>query len=77
MNMHKLPNSFTSDAYYSRLHLNVVEDVVRTMLSENFTMNETTRRWLEDDEYLVRRRIHADMKKHLHQSGLPEREMKN
>jgi hypothetical protein len=68
--MHKLSNTFTTNTHFSRLHLNIVEDVVRTMLSENFTMNETTRRWLEDDEYLVRRRIHGDMRKYLTQSGM-------
>ncbi len=68
--MAEMPNSFTTQQWYSRLHLLVVEEVVRTMVSDNFTMSDTARRFLDDDEYLVRRRIHSDMRKLLAQSGL-------
>jgi len=66
----KLPNGFTTSTHFSRLHLNVVEDVVRSLINENMGIGDQARRWMDDDEYLVRRRIHADMKKLLSQSGL-------
>ena len=31
------------------------------MVSDDFTMGTQARRWLDDDEFLVRRRIHRDM----------------
>ena len=68
--MAEMPNGFTTQHWYSRLHLLVVEEVVRTMVSDNFALSETARRFLDDDEYLVRRRIHGEMRKLLAQSGL-------
>ena len=66
----KITNSFTTAPFYSRLHLNVVEEVVLALVSDEFALGAGGRRWLEDDEFLVRRRIHADMKAHLSGSGL-------
>ncbi|HEY8503730.1 MAG TPA: hypothetical protein VIL46_04055, partial [Gemmataceae bacterium] len=60
--MDGLTNTFTTATHYSRLHLNVIEEVVRSVVSEDFAMGPTARRWLDDDEYLVRRRIHRDLR---------------
>ena len=56
--------------YYSRFHLNLVEDVIRAIVSDDFALGPGGRKWLDDDEYLVRRRIHADMKRERDRSGL-------
>jgi cellulose synthase operon protein C len=66
----KITNSFTTAPSYSRLHLNVVEEVVLAVASDDFALGTAGRRWLEDDEFLVRRRIHADMRAVLAGSGL-------
>jgi cellulose synthase operon protein C len=63
-------NGFSTRTHYSRLHLNVVEEVILSVMQTDATLGETARHWLEDDEYLVRRRIHADMRSLLHESGL-------
>jgi hypothetical protein len=68
--LEKLPNTFTTSQYYSLLHLQIVEEVIRSLISDNIALGDQARRWLDDDEYLVRRRIHADMKRLLAQSGL-------
>jgi hypothetical protein len=60
--MARLPNTFTTAPYYSRFHLNVVEAVVQALASEEFALGPAARRWLDDDEYLVRRRIHRDVR---------------
>ncbi|MFO0810391.1 MAG: hypothetical protein U0746_17340 [Gemmataceae bacterium] len=60
--MDHLPNTFTSAHYYSRYHLNIAEAVVLAVASEEFALGPAARRWLEDDEYLVRRRIHRDVR---------------
>jgi hypothetical protein len=68
--LEKLPNGFTTATHFSRLHLNIVEDVVRSLVSDNMALGDQARRWLDDDEYLVRRRIHSDMRKILASHGL-------
>ncbi|HVK08896.1 MAG TPA: hypothetical protein VM597_08990 [Gemmataceae bacterium] len=65
-----IPNGFTTASHFSRLHLNIVEDVIRSLVSDNIALGDQARRWLDDDEYLVRRRLHADMKRRLAASGL-------
>lgn len=66
----RITNTFTTAPYYSRLHLNLVEEVVLAIVSDDFALGQAGRRWLDEDEYLVRRRIHQDMRRHLETSGL-------
>ena len=40
------------------------------MVNDDFALGPAGRRWLDEDEYLVRRRIHADLRKQLSASGL-------
>jgi hypothetical protein len=35
---------------------------VLAVVSDDFTMGTNARRWLDDDEYLVRKRIHRDLR---------------
>jgi hypothetical protein len=55
-------DSFTSSKYFSVAQLDVVEAVVLAVVSDDFTTGAQGRRWLDEDEFLVRRRIHADVK---------------
>ncbi|AMV24875.1 hypothetical protein VT84_10790 [Gemmata sp. SH-PL17] len=66
----KITNTWTTAQYYSRFHLNLVEDVIRAVVNDDAALGPSGRRWLDDDEYLVRRRIHADMKRNLLKSNL-------
>jgi hypothetical protein len=66
----KLPNSQTSATHYSRFHLNIVEAVVLALANDDFILGPAARRWLDDDEYLVRRRIHRDVRAALAAAGL-------
>jgi hypothetical protein len=66
----RVTNTFTTSQFYSRLHLNLVEEVVLAVVSDDFILGQAGRRWLDEDEYLVRRRIHADMRRHLEAGGL-------
>ncbi|HSQ54193.1 MAG TPA: hypothetical protein VLM40_00495, partial [Gemmata sp.] len=70
MDPKKINNTFITAPHYSRFHLNLVEDTVRAIISDDFALGSGGRKWLDDDEYLVRRRIHADMRRHLDKSGL-------
>jgi hypothetical protein len=70
MDPKRITNTFTSAKFYSRFHLNLVEETVLALVSDDFALGPAGRRWLDEDEYLIRRRIHSDMKRHLAQSGL-------
>ena len=60
-----LPNTHTTASYFSRLHLQVVEAFVCSFASEEMLVGAASRRWLEEDEFFVRRRIHRDMQQAL------------
>jgi cellulose synthase operon protein C len=53
-------DTFTTNDYYSQSQFKVVEAVVLAVVSDDFTLGAQARRWLDDDEFLVRRRIHHD-----------------
>jgi len=65
-----LTDSFTTNSHYSLSQLQVVEAVVRAVVSEDFAVGQNVRRWLDEDEYLVRRRIHGDLRALMSQAGL-------
>ncbi|MGE3821706.1 MAG: hypothetical protein AB7I30_20020, partial [Isosphaeraceae bacterium] len=58
----RVHDTFTVGSHYSLSRLDLIESVVLTLASEDFTLGESGRRWTEDDEYLVRRRIHRDVR---------------
>jgi len=66
----RVANGWTTAKYYSLFHLNLVEDTVLAIVSDDFTLGPAGRRWLDEDEHLVRRRIHRDVKTALDRSGL-------
>ena len=68
--MDRLQNTRTSKIYYSVFHLNVVEAVVLTLATDDFALGPAARRWLDDDEYLIRRRIHGDVRAALAHAGM-------
>jgi hypothetical protein len=53
---------WTTNEYYSQSQIQVVEAVVLAVVSDDFTVGPHVRRWLDDDEYLLRRRIHRDVR---------------
>jgi hypothetical protein len=55
-------DTFTTNSYYSQSQIRVVEAVVLAVASDDFTLGSQARRWLDDDEFLVRRRIHRDVR---------------
>jgi hypothetical protein len=70
----RLREIFTSvrgvyDQWLSRTHfyttqIRVMEAVVLAVASDDFTQGTQARRWLDEDEFLVRRRVHADVRAH-------------
>ena len=58
----RISDTFTTNSHYSLSKLDLVEAVVGTLASDEFLLDEAGRRWLEDDEFLVRRRVHRDVR---------------
>ena len=55
-------DKFTTNTHFSLSQLIVVESVLLSMVSDEFTMSESGRRWLDDDEGRIRNRIHRDVR---------------
>jgi hypothetical protein len=55
-------DAFLSKHHYSQTQVRVVEAAVLAVVSDDFTLGARARRWLDDDEFLVRRRIHREMR---------------
>ena len=60
--LERVQDNLTTASHFSLSQLGVIETMVRTVVDAGFSLGATTRRWLDEDEYLVRRRIHADMR---------------
>jgi hypothetical protein len=55
-------DSWTTSSHYSVLEMEVLEAVVMAVVGDESALGGNSRRWLDDDEFLVRRRIHRDLK---------------
>jgi hypothetical protein len=51
-----------TNTHYSLARLRLVEAAVRAVVTDDFALGPAARRWLDDDEYRVRRRVHADVR---------------
>lgn len=60
--LRNVKDNFTTNTHFALSHIDFVEAVLLAMVSDDFAMNETGRRWLDDDEFLIRRRIHQDVR---------------
>ena len=60
--MANVSTSLTTDTHFSILHLEVVETAVMSLVSDGVSLTAETRRWLDEDEFLVRDRIHREMR---------------
>ena len=50
-----------ANRYYTLRPLELIDTVVRAVVSEDFVLGPGVRGWLDDDEYLIRRRIGRDL----------------
>jgi hypothetical protein len=59
-----------TNQYYTLQLLQVVDAVVRSVVTDEFTLGPAVRGWLDDDEFLIRGRIHRDITSVLREQGL-------
>lgn len=62
----------STNRYYTLKPLELVDAVVRSVVTEDFSLGPAVRGWLDDDEFLIRRRVHRDMSAVLRDDGLGE-----
>jgi hypothetical protein len=68
---HKLKgyrDTFTTSNYFSVVQMDLIEATVLAAVHDDFTQGAEARRWLDEDEYLVRQRIHNDVRQALAQA---------
>jgi len=53
---------FSTRTHFSLAQLHIIEALVLALVSDKLMLNAETRRWLDEDEFLVRRRIHRDVR---------------
>ncbi len=58
----KIGDSMTTCSHFSISQLDVVEAAVLSLISDDFSLSGEARRWLDEDEFLVRTRIHREMR---------------
>jgi hypothetical protein len=63
-------DSWTTWSHYSLSRLNVVEAMILALISDDFTFDREARKRLDDDEFLVRRRIHRDVRDAMSRAGM-------
>nr|WP_255216826.1 hypothetical protein [Pseudenhygromyxa sp. WMMC2535] len=54
----------TANSHYCLAVIQLMESVVLSLASEDLTLSEWARRWVEEDEHLLHRRIHRDLSYH-------------
>jgi hypothetical protein len=51
----------STNCYFTLQPLRLIDTVVRSVVTDEFTLSAAVRSWLDEDEYLIRCRIHSDM----------------
>jgi hypothetical protein len=51
----------STNSYFTLRPLQLVDAIVRSVVTEEVTLNPSVRGWLDDDEFLIRGRIHRDL----------------
>jgi len=66
--------SGSTNRYFTLKPLQLIDAVVRAVVTDDFALGPAVRGWLDDDEFLIRRRIHRDMAASLMASSARSRE---
>lgn len=60
-----IPNTSSYGNYYSPSQIRFVESAILAVVGDDSMQGDQARRWLDEDEYLVRQRIHSDVRKRM------------
>lgn len=59
----KIEDNLTTSTHFSVSQMELIEASVLALLSDTSSLSPELQRWLDEDEFLVRKRIHDDMKR--------------
>ncbi len=68
--LERITDTFATNTHYALSQLEVIEAVVLAVVTEDFALGSTARRWLDDEEFLIRRRVHHDVQTLMNQAHL-------
>ena len=57
----KISDNMTTCSHFSISQLDVIEAAVMSLIHDDFSISGDARRWIDEDEFLVRQRIHRDI----------------
>ena len=57
----QITDSLSTNSHFCLSMVEFIECLVLGYVSEDLALGELGRRWLDEDEYLVRRRVHRDL----------------
>ncbi len=63
-------NRMSTKTHFSEPHTTILDSLAKAMAGEGMQMSEQSKKWLDEDEYLTRRRIHSDTNHALKKAGL-------
>lgn len=61
-NLPAIQDNASVTSHFSLKQLDIIEALVQTIVSDSFTMDSNSQRWMDEEEFLIRRRIHKDMR---------------
>ena len=59
-----------TNLYFTLQPLQIIETVVRAVVTDEFALGSSVRGWLDDDEFLIRSRVHRDLTAVLREQGI-------
>jgi cellulose synthase operon protein C len=59
----KIEDNLTTATHFSVSQMELIEASVLALMNDSLTLSPELQRWLDEDEFLVRKRIHEDMKR--------------
>lgn len=62
-------DTYTTSTHYKLSQLSVVEAVVLAIATDGAALGGEVSRWLDEDEFLIRRRVHRDLREAVGRSG--------
>jgi hypothetical protein len=60
----------STNRYFTLKPLQLIDTIVRSVVTDEFTLGPAVRGWLDDDEFLIRSRIHRDLAGQLREQGM-------
>lgn len=65
----------STNRYFTLKPLQLIDSVVRSVVTDEFILGSAVRSWLDDDEFLIRGRVHRDLGMMLSQQGIGARRL--